>query len=391
MTSVGYAHEVIERTRVRLLRYLGALSLTLAVIAGRLALDPWWGRTHNRHLVFLPTLMVAAGFGGLGPGLLSAVLLTLALDYFWSSPRHELSTPNVELVLFLLLGAAIIALVESLRRARARADAAARAREQVLSIVAHDLRNHLATVKMTSAALQARSPDPATLRRRLLAVDRAVNRMDGLMGDIVDATRIEHGGMELSIHDEPLEPLVDEAIESFAAKARDKGVALTSDSAAAGLTIPCDRSRVLQVLCNLLGNSLKFTPPGGEIGVRVSRTDQAVQLEVRDTGPGIRAEDRPQIFERYWTSDRNGNGLGLFIARSIVTGHGGRIWVETEPGRGARFFFTLPRVAPSATGAEGRKLARARRLFESVSEPRVGRRIARLFSARSRGAPAPRG
>ncbi len=127
--------------------------LTALVVAGRLGLDPWWGRQHNRHLVFLPTVMLAAWLGGFGPGLLSATMSTLALAAFWSEPKPGLPV-NSDLVLFFLLSVLICALIQSLQVARARADAATRSREQVLRVVIHDLRNPLTSVKMTSEALR---------------------------------------------------------------------------------------------------------------------------------------------------------------------------------------------------------------------------------------------
>jgi len=116
-----------------------------------------------------------------------------------------------------------------------------------------------------------------------------------------------------------------------------------------------DRERVLQVLSNLLGNALKFTPPGGRIRVDVERQDRmTARFTVADTGPGVLEQDAPHVFERYWkheTEGKKGTGLGLFIAKGIVDAHGGRIWVEGEPGRGATFRFTLPVAAPPPASA----------------------------------------
>jgi two-component system, sensor histidine kinase and response regulator len=135
-------------------RYVAAIALTVAVVAGRLALDPWWGQHQNRHLVFLPTAMLAAWLGGFGPGVISSVLCTLAIDYFWTEPRQVLFHPSFELILFLLVAVAMARLIESLHRARGRADAARDSREQVLAIVAHDLRSPLTTIKASTTLIR---------------------------------------------------------------------------------------------------------------------------------------------------------------------------------------------------------------------------------------------
>jgi signal transduction histidine kinase len=333
------------RWRATALRYAGAVVVITLVVLGRLAMDPIWGRQSNRHLVFIPTVMLVSWFGGLGPGLLAAGSCTLAISYFWMEPIHQMLHASSDLLLFFVIGAAIAGLFESLRRARAHATGAARSREQVLAVVAHDLRNPLATIKMTLTALEGATPDAETLRHRLSVIERASSRMENLIRDLVDATRIEHGGLELKISDERVESIAHETLEVFTPLARERGVALEADVAASAAVVACDRERVLQVLANLVGNALRFTPEGGRITLRAAEQDGHVRFEVGDTGPGIRAEDLPHIFEQYWNSDRKGTGLGLFIAQSLVRAHGGALGVDTKPGSGARFYFSLPRQA----------------------------------------------
>jgi signal transduction histidine kinase len=318
---------------------------TLLVVAARLGADPWLGPHHNRHLVFIPTVMLVSLFGGVGPGLLSAAIFTVALDYFWTGAGHAFQPPNVELVLFLVICAAIGALAESLRRARARAAAASSSREQVLNIVAHDLRNPLSTIKMTSAYLQRHPVAGDALALHLGKVDRAVALMEALIRDLVDATRFEHGGLEMVMQDEEVGSIAREAVDAFAARATASGQGLALEAGATGV-VSCDRGRVLQALENLIANAVRFTPPGGQITVRVRMQEGTARFEVEDNGPGISREAVPHIFERYWTSDRHGSGLGLFIAQSVVHAHGGQIAVDTDVGRGTRFCFTLPRSLP---------------------------------------------
>jgi signal transduction histidine kinase len=328
-------------------RYLGAISLTLAIIAGRFALDPWWGLHQNRHLVFLPTVMLSAWLGGYGPGLVSAAICTFAIDYFWTEPRYVLLHPTFELFLFFFIAVATCKLIGSLHAARAKAEAARKSREQVLTIVAHDLRNPLTTIRMTATLLRRKPPPPDELIRRLGAIDRAVTRSDNLIRDLLDANRAERGELEVSLRDDGVDPILREVVDLFAPLARERGITLEVHYEGRAM-IRCDRNRLLQVLGNLIGNALKFTPEGGEIALRVRDGDAHVSFEVADTGPGIKPEDLPHIFDRYWYADRRGTGLGLFIAQSIVHSHGSRLDVESEPGRGATFSFKLPRLAGNA-------------------------------------------
>jgi signal transduction histidine kinase len=339
--------------------------LILGVVAGRLALDPWWGRQQNRHLVFLPAVMLTAWLFGFGPGLVSVVVSLVALACFWSGGGT--GRVQFELVMFLIMSVAICALVRSLQRARERADAARTSREQVLAVVAHDLRAPLATIMVSSSSM-ARDPSNAeAVRNRLKSIDRAVVRMDNLIRDIVDAAGVERGELPMTMKQERVEPLIREAIDLYAPLAQEAGVNLETQTegkieAATGgtsgrpdLLIACDRQRILQVLGNLVGNALKFTPPGGRITVRAQEQGNMVSFVVEDTGSGIAPDHLPHLFERYWSADSRGIGLGLYIARSIVLGHGGDIGVRSSPGAGSSFFFSVPRwlSTPAEPVAEG--------------------------------------
>ena len=311
------------------------------VVAGRLALDPLWGRQHNRHLVFLPTVMLAAWFGGFGPGLLSVALGTLALGCFWTESASGAHV-NSDLVLFFLVGVAICKLVQSLQRARARADDSRKAHERVMEVVVHDLRNPLTAIKAAWEALERSSGLEPSVSRRLNVIGRAASRMESLIRDLVDAGRAEHGDLSMTIQKENAQLIVQEAVELHAPLARERGVSLEPSRSDGATFVNCDRHRLLQVLGNLIGNALRFTPAGGRITVRVDDQDRAVRFSVDDTGTGIKPEHLPRIFEQYWKGDSSGTGLGLYIARSIVRAHGGEIDVKSEPGRGASFFFTVP-------------------------------------------------
>ena len=328
-------------------RYGGAVVVTILVVLGRLALDPVWGRQHNRHLVFLPTVMLAAWFGGFGPGLLSVALSTLALGHFWTEQASGFHV-NSDLALFFFVSVAICEVVESLHLARAHADDAKRAHERIMEVVVHDLRNPLTAIKATSDALQSKPGLEAHDRHRLKIIDRSVSRMESLIRDLVDATQGEHGTLLMMIEKEDALSIVDEAIELQTPVARERGVLLEASGPDGTIFVNCDRQRLLQVLGNLIGNAVRFTPEGGRITVRIdahaSAKDRVVRFVVEDTGSGIKPEHLPHVFEQYWKGDAKGTGLGLYIAQSIVRAHGGDIGVKSEPGRGASFFFTIPRA-----------------------------------------------
>ena len=183
-------------------------------------------------------------------------------------------------------------------------------------------------------------------REQLDIIDLSAQRMRRLIEDLLDVTRLE-GGKRLPI--EPaavkVEPLLSETYELFKAQAATSGISLQQEAAEKLPPVYADRHRILQVLSNLIGNAMKFTPSGGTIHFGAETRDSEVLFTVSDTGPGIPQEHLGDIFNPYWQAkraERMGAGLGLPIARGIVEAHGSRIWVESEPGKGTRFYFTLP-------------------------------------------------
>jgi signal transduction histidine kinase len=320
------------------------------VILGRLALNPWWGRHHNRHLIFLPTVMLVAFLFGLGPGIVSAALCTAALAIFWREETigEGFLRANSDLIMFALVGAAICFLVRSLHAARQRADAATESREQMLAIVAHDLRNPLNAVKLATDRVLRIMPESPPARRSLLVVQRAALRMDHLIRDLVDAKHIDQGALVVEPKAERCDGLAQEVVEIFTPQAQAHGLALEVANASSDGVVVCDRDRIMQAIGNLLGNAIKFTPEGGKVTLRIHDGGDAVRFEVEDNGPGIKPEHLPHIFERYWKGEARGIGLGLFIAKSIVHAHGGELRVQSQPAQGALFSFEIPRSPPPA-------------------------------------------
>jgi signal transduction histidine kinase len=339
------------RSRHAYLRFSSAAAVTALVVLARMGLNVSWGRQHNRHLVFLPAIMLVSWLWRLGPGVLATVMMTAALALWWPDRPHDATLPQSDLVLFFLLGVALSALIDSLQAARARADATSHAHEQVLAIVAHDLGNPLTTIKLTSERLKMTAIDGAAERRHLATIDRAASRMEHLIRDLVDSTRIEQDGLALAMRDEAVDGIVQETLDSFGPLAKDRRIELQVTRGYEDGVVSCDRQRLLQAIGNLLGNAFKFTPEGGRVSLRATREPGRIRFEVEDTGKGIDARDLPHLFERYWKADPRGTGLGLYIASSIVRAHGGAMTVRSQPGRGSTFSFTIPAGAPVARSA----------------------------------------
>ena len=214
-----------------------------------------------------------------------------------------------------------------------------------MEVVVHDLRNPLTAIKATSDSLQGSPGLDAHHRQRLKIIDRSASRMETLIRDLVDAGQAERGSLQMMIEKENARSMVEEALELHTPVARERGVTLDSSSPEETIYVNGDRHRLLQVLGNLLGNALRFTPAGGRITVRLEAEERhrVVRFVVEDTGTGIEPEHLPHVFEQYWKGDAKGTGLGLYIAQSIVRAHAGDIGVTSAPGRGASFSFTIPR------------------------------------------------
>jgi signal transduction histidine kinase len=237
------------------------------------------------------------------------------------------------------------ALAAALRRRAEEFHVAVRTRDQVLAVVSHDLRSPLNTITVAAAGLPGAED---TSRREALArvIARASVRMKGLIHDLLDVARLEAGGqlaMELTVVN--VVAVMNETEEAFAPQAVAQSKHLELDAPGAMPGVRADRGRLLQALANLVDNALKFTPEDGQVTLRARLEGRTVALEVRDSGPGIPETDLPRIFDPYWQggrSPRAGAGLGLAITRAIVEAHGGTLTVESYPGLGAAFRFSLP-------------------------------------------------
>ncbi|WP_162159641.1 GAF domain-containing sensor histidine kinase [Cystobacter fuscus] len=270
-----------------------------------------------------------------------------------SAPRHAYGEADLRLGEELARRAALA--IQSARLYRTAREAT-QARDDVLAVVAHDLRNPLNAISISAQTLlrQQIVVGDTRLQAPLRIIRGSVERMNRLIQDLLNVSRLEAGRLAVETYPEPTESLLQEALEE--ARPLASRLQLGTDIAEVLPWVRVDRERILQVFSNLLGNALKFTPPGGRVTLGARAEGTVVRFWVSDTGPGIPPEAREHLFDRFWQmrhGDRRGAGLGLSIAKGLVEAHGGRIWVESEPGRGSTFCFVVPvaHEAPTLTSS----------------------------------------
>lgn len=234
-----------------------------------------------------------------------------------------------------------------------RAHEATAARDQVLGIVSHDLRNPLSAVGMLARRLGDRPVDEEERRSIAENIQSSVAWMHRLMQDLLDVASIEAGRLSVEPAPQDVATLAQSVVPMFAATAESRQIAIETDVPHDMPPVLADASRIVQVLSNLVGNALKFTPPSGRVTIGARVHGPEVVVSVRDTGAGIPESEIAHVFDRFWhsrrTSETRGTGLGLAIAQGIVRAHGGRLWVDSRVGEGSTFRFTLP-LARGVTG-----------------------------------------
>jgi signal transduction histidine kinase len=250
-------------------------------------------------------------------------------------------------------------LFEVTEQARAEAERAVRAREDILAIVSHDLRNPLAAINMKARLISriiegGGDPTGERVGHQVEGIIHASQQMNRMVQDLLDLARVESGQL-FNIEREQRNPteLAVQAVQLLEPLATARRLALDTDLNLAEVSLLCDGDRIVQVFSNLIGNAIKFTREGGTITVRGRRLAQEVIFSVTDTGEGIPEDELPHIFHPYWQAqaDRKGIGLGLSVAKLIVEAHAGRIWAASRVGQGSTFSFALP--APEGDAKSG--------------------------------------
>ena len=220
-------------------------------------------------------------------------------------------------------------------------------RRDFISNVSHELRTPLAALKALTETLQAGALEDSPAAHRFLEqMETEVDSLSLIVTELLELSRIESGRVPLNLTATHPMDIINPALERLRLQGERAGIALSVECPPDLPAVLADASRVQQVVVNLLHNAIKFTPSSGQVTVRADQQDRMIRFSVTDTGIGIASEDLPRIFERFYKVDRSratsGTGLGLAIARHLVEAHGGRIWVESEVGKGSTFYFTIP-------------------------------------------------
>jgi signal transduction histidine kinase len=355
-------------------RYALALVATAVALAATLALRRY-GPTPS-FLFFVPAVAVAAWYGGRGPSALATALSLLFIDLNFFAPDGSLSIDRVEgleIIAFIVVAATITMTMDALHRAltlaesraaelkvlndevarsydaerqkRHDAELLANAREDVLGLVAHDLRSPLNLIITTADLLLEEKLDPARHRELLEVAMRAGKQMNRLIGDLLDTVRLQAGKFSLDLEDVAVASIFQQAAESFLPAAEKREIRLDIVRPGDGILVRADPLRVAQLVSNVVGNAIKFTPAKGSVTVKAAPDGERLVVKVTDTGPGIPPSDIPHLFDNFWqarSNDHRGVGLGLAIAKGVVEAHGGKIWCESTVGVGSTFSFTLP-------------------------------------------------
>jgi signal transduction histidine kinase len=317
----------------------------------------------NDFLWILPLAGVYAAsvFGGKGPGLLSIVLMLAGVDFAHGFVHRFREIPLKENItlqgLFLILALAIWYLASARRAAIARAsqEAAERERtinqlEELLSMVSHDMRSPLNSIKLSLYALKSFADESEPRVRRPLAIaNQQIERILSLVNRLLEPMKMEGGNHQLELADFDLATLVKASADAMAPEIQEAGCQMQLDLES--VRGRWDGFRLERVIINLISNAIKYAP-GTTIQIKLESLSDVIRLSVQDHGPGIAGEDREMIFRRFETansekSKRQTLGLGLYIARRMVEAHGGQLMVESEPGKGATFIVILPVITGS--------------------------------------------
>jgi signal transduction histidine kinase len=312
----------------------------LCVVDGR-SLDRLWARVQQRkdreQPIFLPVLLVT-----------SRPDVKMITRQVWRSVDELIITPierpELRARMEILMRGRSLSL--ALQQRAAEAEDAARTRDEVLAVVAHDLRNPLNVVLTSSTFLRdiLEVSEPRA-DQQLQLIQRAAGQMNRLIQDLLEVAGMEAGNIAVEPREERVDPLLHAACSAMQAVAEAKRIELSCVIPTPLPPVRVDRDRIDQVLANLIGNAVRFTPEGGHVRVSAERDQERVLVSVADDGAGIGADELPHVFDRFWQAKRarhGGAGLGLAIAQGIVIAHGGEMWVESTAGDGSTFFFTLP-------------------------------------------------
>jgi signal transduction histidine kinase len=236
--------------------------------------------------------------------------------------------------------------ISDIRQAQQEAQRAINIRDEVLAIVSHDLKNPVTTISLVAHWLRScRRMEANQLETAAVKIERAVQKMLLLISDLLDLSKIRSGTLSVEFCPVGVDELLMPVIESMRTQAEARRQTIELHIASGLSRVWADPDRIGQVMSNLLGNAMKFSPEDSKILVSAVQETDCVVIGVSDQGPGIPPEYLQKVFDRYWQATETkgvGSGLGLSIAKGIVNAHCGKIWAESQPGKGSCFYFTLP-------------------------------------------------
>jgi signal transduction histidine kinase len=304
---------------------------------------------NTRGVLFLAAVTVSAYFGGMRPGLLATVLSGFLLDYFFVHEIHAVDFGTavcVSLGTFALVALAINSLHLIQRRLEADLRVQNRRQGEFMAVLAHELRNFLAPVSPAMATLRLRGKGDKTTEETCATVERQMHNMAHLVNDLLDVARINEGKVRLSLEPVDLAAVVAQAVEAARPLIEERQHQLKTSLPPGPLRLAADRTRLEQVLVNLLTNAAKYTDPGGRISLAVERVGQELVVRVRDNGRGLEPEILPQVFDLFAqakSGSQGGLGIGLNLVRGLVEMHGGSVAASSSgPGQGSEFVVHLP-------------------------------------------------
>jgi signal transduction histidine kinase len=322
--------------------------------------------------LFFAAVMVSAWYGGLLPGLLATALSALALDYFFMPEAYTLGVEiadAVRLTMFVLVAVLISYLNGARKRLEATLRLQDRRKDEFLAMLAHELRNFLAPVANALQVWRLGGAGNQVVNQSRDIVERQVQHMTRLINDLLDASRIHQGKVELCKRKIDLATAVRQVVEAtqplIDAHHHRHEVSLPADP----VLVEADPTRLEQIVVNLLTNAIKYTEPGGLIQLSVEATPDEALLRVRDTGIGLSVDILPHVFELFVQADnrsRGGLGIGLNLVQSLVQLHGGTITAASEgPGKGSEFVVRFPLAASSINRTPSESTQEASALLSS--------------------------
>lgn len=256
----------------------------------------------------------------------------------------------ISAILFLIaisFAAIVFKLSRMLRLAHKDALLAIKSRDDILAVVSHDLKNPLSSISLNTEVMVRRleGRENEKMLRSLNQIKKAVETMKELIQDLLDQAKLESGKIELVFHKEKFQEVLREAQELLIPLSQSKSIEILNHVPSRPIEVEVEKKRLKQILSNLISNAVKFSRDGGKVEVNTAVKGSKLKVSIHDNGPGIAENDLPHIFDRFWQAKKTakkGTGLGLAIVKGLVGAHGGNIWVESKPGEGTTFHFTLP-------------------------------------------------